>query len=176
MFGGHLHSVYIPFAQITEPCSLFLITCVMRQHGKCQSGHFSPHGFCQLGDDEEAQRRGRHASSFFWMSNLWCGWIKILLLKFEAHLVLNWIWGKKKNRREKNKSKLGISRVLVISCFFSNVHWKHFNCDFEESFFFVFSTSRFCDLFLLFLVYLSSVGMSLEVVFFSSFLEGGIQL
>lgn len=44
LFGGHLHSVYIPSAQITAPWRLFLITCLMRQHGKCQSGHFSQCG------------------------------------------------------------------------------------------------------------------------------------
>lgn len=37
---GHLHSVCIPSAQITNPRRLFLITCLMRQHGKCSSGHF----------------------------------------------------------------------------------------------------------------------------------------
>lgn len=44
LFGGHLHSVYIPSAQITDPWRLLLITCLMRQHGKCQGGHFSLHG------------------------------------------------------------------------------------------------------------------------------------
>lgn len=36
LFGGHLHSVYITPAQTTDPWRLFLITCLMRQHGKCQ--------------------------------------------------------------------------------------------------------------------------------------------
>lgn len=36
LFGGHLHSVYITPARATDPWRLFLITCLMRQHGKCQ--------------------------------------------------------------------------------------------------------------------------------------------